>query len=207
MISVEQNQFLQFMIERTSIRHYDPNVVISKEKLKELLKIAGKAPSAWNLQHWHFVVFHSQTAKERLLPIANHQQQIVDSSAVVAVLGDLQANQKTNDVYQPLVDEGHMTEEIKKTLAGQIERAYQNQQFARDAAFTNASLGAMQLILAAKAEGYDTCPIGGFDKKAFMKEFNISERYIPVMLITIGKALKPAHKSNRLPVEQLSTWL
>ncbi len=193
--------------ERSSVRHYDSSVSISKEELTEILSYATKAPSAWNLQHWHFTIFHSKESKQTLLPIAFNQSQITDASAIIAILGDMEANKNTDDVYNPLVSKGFMTSEIKETLAGQINRAYTSEAFARDAAFTNASLAAMQLILAAKAKGYDSCAIGGFNKEQFMKEFQIDERYVPIMLISIGKALKPAHQSYRLDVEKVSTWL
>lgn len=192
---------------RSSIRHYDKDAKITKEELSELLTFATKAPSAWNLQHWHFTVFHSDEAKQKLLPIAYNQSQIVESSAVVAILGDLEANENTDQVYDPLVLAGHLKSEIKENLAGQISRAYTDKGFARDAAFTNASLAAMQLMIIAKAKGYDTCAIGGFNKDQFMQEFSISERYVPIMLISIRKAVKPAHQSNRLDLDQVSTWL
>ncbi|WP_044896279.1 nitroreductase family protein [Aeribacillus alveayuensis] len=201
------NDLIQLMKDRTSIRHFDPNATIDESEVKEILEIAGKAPSAWNLQHWHFVVFHSQEAKERLLPIAYNQSQVINSSVVIAVLGDLQANKKTDAVYDPLVQQGFMTTEVKQTLSNQIDGAYQDQQFARDSAFSNASLAAMQLMLAAKAKDYDSCAIGGFNKEQFVKEFNISDRFVPIMLIAIGKAAKPAHKSSRLNLDELSTWL
>ncbi|WP_243290751.1 nitroreductase family protein [Bacillus sp. FJAT-47783] len=203
---VEKN-LIQLMEERTSIRQYDPSVKMTEDEVKELLDITTKAPSAWNLQHWHFVVFHHDEAKKRLHPIAYNQSQILDSSVVIGILGDLEANKNIETVYGPLVEQGFIKEEIKETIAGQIQGAYQNKQYARDAAFSNASLAAMQLMLAAKAKGYDTCAIGGFNSELFVKEFNISERYVPVMLISVGKALKPAHKSNRLAVEDVSTWV
>lgn len=198
---------LSVIEQRKSVRQYDPTATISKEQLTKLLQAAGKAPSAWNLQHWHFIVFYGKEAQQKLLPIAYNQQQIVEASAVVAVLGDLQAHQKIDAVYDPLVAEGKMTKDIKETLAKQIESAYTNAQYARDAAFTNASLAAMQFMLAAKAEGFDTCAIGGFDTKAFMDAFNIPSRYVPVMLITVGKAAAPAHSSYRLPIDELTTWI
>jgi nitroreductase len=203
----QELSFFSLIEERKSVRKYDPAVSISKEELIEILEAAGKAPSAWNLQHWHFVIIQGKEAQQRLLPIAYNQQQIVDASAVVAVLGDLKANENTDLVYNPLVEQGFMTQEIKETLANQIAQAYKNKQYARDAAFSNASLAAMQLMLAAKAKGWDTCPIGGFDTEQFVKQFNISDRYVPVMLITIGKAAAPAHKSLRLPVTKLTTWV
>ncbi|WP_105981024.1 nitroreductase family protein [Bacillus paralicheniformis] len=206
-MSSQENTALNILEERTSIKEYDTSVSISKEELTKLLSVTTKAPSAWNLQHWHFTVFHSQESKDKLLPIAFNQKQVSQASAVVAVLGDLQANLNGEAVYGPLTEAGYMTEDIKNTLLGQINGAYQNSGFARDAAFTNASLAAMQLMIAAKAMGYDTCAMGGFDKQAFVKEFNINERYVPVMLISIGKPVKPAHKSNRFYVSDVSTWL
>lgn len=61
----------------------------------------------------------------------------------------------------------------------------------------------MQLMLAAKAKGYDTCPMGGFDREKLIQALNIPPRYIPVMLIVIGKPAAPARPSNRFPLEKL----
>ncbi|MBM7602144.1 nitroreductase [Metabacillus crassostreae] len=207
MSSTYTEDLMSVIKSRTSVRNYDSNKKITKEELEDILSFTTLAPSAWNLQHWHFTVFHSDQSKQQLLPIAYNQNQIVESSAVIAILGDLEANKNTETVYEPLVHAGYMSAEIKETLAKQINGAYTNETFARDAAFSNASLAAMQLMLTAKAKGFDTCAIGGFNKEGFVKEFNISDRYVPVMLITIGKAVKPAHKSNRLDVKQVSTWL
>ncbi|MCY8499055.1 nitroreductase family protein [Bacillus atrophaeus] len=198
---------LDILQQRASVKEYDKNATISKEEMTELLELTTKAPSAWNLQHWHFTVFHSDEAKAALLPVAYNQKQIIESSAVVAVLGDLKANENGEDVYGELAKQGLITDEIKQTLLGQINGAYQNEQFARDSAFLNASLAAMQLMIAAKAKGYDTCAIGGFNKEQFQEKFDVSDRFVPVMLISIGKAVKPAHQSNRLPVSEVSTWL
>ncbi|HWO96210.1 MAG TPA: nitroreductase family protein [Bacillus sp. (in: firmicutes)] len=199
--------FFEIVNERASVRHYDSSVKLSKEEVTELLEATGKSPSAWNLQHWNYIVFLSDDSKKKLLPIAYNQKQVVEAGAVIAILGDLEANKNTEVVYNPLVEAGHMTSEVKDILAGQIEAAYQNTVYARDAAFSNASLAAMTLMLAAKAKGYDTCAMGGFNVQQFIEEFKVPERYIPIMLISVGKALKPAHSSARLPVEQLSTWL
>ncbi|ADP32626.1 nitroreductase family protein [Bacillus atrophaeus] len=198
---------LDILQQRASVKEYDKNATISKEEMTELLELTTKAPSAWNLQHWHFTVFHSDEAKAALLPVAYNQKQIIESSAVVAVLGDLKANENGEDVYGELAKQGLITDDIKQTLLGQINGAYQNEQFARDSAFLNASLAAMQLMIAAKAKGYDTCAIGGFNKEQFQEQFDVSDRFVPVMLISIGKAVKPAHQSNRLPVSEVSTWL
>ena len=161
---------------------------ISSAELHEILKGAAQAPSAWNLQHWKFLVFQGEDVQKRLHPIAYNQQQILDASAVVAILGDLEAYKNVEPVYGPIVEQGFMKEEAKERLAKNIESAYAREQFPRDAAFSNASLAAMQLMLAAKATGWDTCAIGGFNPQALSEEFNVSSRYVPIMLITIGES-------------------
>lgn len=200
------DNFFQIVDERRSTKVYDPQVEIPREELVSLLETAGKAPSAWNLQQWKFLVFDQKEVQERLLPIAYHQQQIQDASAVVAILGDLEANQNIDPVFDPAIEKGEMTAEIKDVLKKQIDGAYSREEYPRDAAFSNASLAAMQFMLAAKAKGWDTCPIGGFNPEALVSEFNVSDRYIPIMLITIGKPLQKARKSDRLDIRNLIDW-
>ncbi|NMH67488.1 nitroreductase family protein [Bacillus sp. RO3] len=200
------DNFFQLVDERRSTKVYDPQVEIPREELVSLLGTAGKAPSAWNLQQWKFLVFDTKEVQERLLPIAYHQQQVQDASAVVAVLGDLEANKNIDPVFDPAIEKGEMTAEIKEVLKKQIDGAYSRDDYPRDAAFSNASLAAMQFMLAAKAKGWDTCPIGGFNPAALVSEFNVSERYIPIMLITIGKPLQEARKSGRLDIRNLIDW-
>jgi nitroreductase len=200
---ITTNDLFTVMQERRSVKHYDPSYHMSRTELEELLLAAHSAPSSWNLQHWKFLVIDEQEKQEQLLPIAYGQKQVVDSSAVIAILGDLQANLNAETVYGEAVAKGAMPSEVKERLVGQINGAYQYPQVARDEAILNASLAAMQLMLAAKAKGYETCPMGGFDKRKFVAEFAIPERYIPVMLVVVGKPLKAAYPSSRLPLDQV----
>ncbi|BAB05955.1 NAD(P)H nitroreductase [Halalkalibacterium halodurans C-125] len=197
-------KLFQTIEERHSVKQYEKGFKISEKEKEQILTAAALAPSSWNLQHWKFLVIEDEKKKEQLLPIAYNQSQVVDSSFTVAVLGDLEANKNAEAVYQTAVDNGFMTEEVKNTLVGQINGAYgRGGTFARDAAFLNASLAAMNLMLAARGLGYDTCPMGGFNGAEFVKAFNVPERYVPVMLITVGKAAKPAHLSSRFSLEEV----
>ena len=191
---------------RHSVKHYDATHQLSREQIEQLLAAAHAAPSSWNLQHWKFFVIDEQSRKEQLLPIAYGQRQVVDASFTVAILGDLQAHLNAERIYGEAVSNGALSADIKDRLIAQINGAYQNPQVARDEAILNGSLAAMQLMLAAKAVGLDTCPMGGFNKAQFIEQFAISDRYIPVMLVAIGKAAKPAYPSSRLPLAEMTIW-
>ena len=196
---------IETMKERHSVRKYTQYDLPQKD-LQDILEATITAPSSWNLQHWKFLVIQSDSQKEKLLPIAYNQQQVVDSSVTIAVLGDLEANHNAERVYGEVVNKGFMTPEVKEILTNQIHGAYTNDQFARDEAVMNASLASMQLMLAAKEKGYDTVPMGGFDKVAFRKEFSSPEGYIPIMLISVGKAAAKAHGTLRFPLDEVVTY-
>lgn len=202
-----QTDFFHIVRERHSVKHFNVAHELSEQEIKDLLEIAASAPSAWNLQHWKFLVITDQTVKEKLLPIAYGQKQVVEASVVIAILGDLQANMNAEAIYRPAVQAGLMPEEILSSLIGQIENAYaSNPNAPRDEAIRGASLAAMQLMLAAKAKGLDSSPIGGYDVDQFIEAFSVPSRYVPVMLVAIGKAALPARPSVRFTVEQTIVW-
>ncbi|TVX89661.1 nitroreductase family protein [Paenibacillus agilis] len=198
--------FSEVANERRSVKVYDANAEISHEELTEILDLTAKAPSAWNLQHWRFVVIGSAEAKQKLLPIAYNQQQVVDASATVAILGDTEAYRHFDDVFLPAVKAGFLAEEVATSLQGQINRAYGDKQVAHNAALINGSLAAMTFMYAAQERGWRTNAIGGFHAPTFMKEFEVDERYVPIMLITIGKEKQEGRPSSRIPAAQLTDW-
>ncbi|AEI43096.1 nitroreductase family protein [Paenibacillus mucilaginosus] len=213
MSSTVSTDAVTIMRERHSVRHFDAAHRLSEHEIKELLELAGSAPSSWNLQHWKFVVFTDAAAKAKLLPIACDQKQVVDASATVAVLGDLQANRNAEAVYSPVIRAGlqdaYAGYASERILFSQIEEAYAvdaSSPYRRDEAIRNASLAAMQLMLAAKAKGLDSGPMVGFDADAFVRAFHVPPRYIPVLLVAIGRAAKPARPTSRFPVEQTVVW-
>ncbi|WP_420831165.1 nitroreductase family protein [Paenibacillus artemisiicola] len=193
----------EVMRARASVRQYKRDVAIPQETLNEILELAAAAPSSWNLQQWRFLVIQKQEQKDLILPIAYGQKQVSDASAVVVVLGDLQAHVTGREIYEAAARDGYVPKDVADNLIKQIEGAYGIEQVARDEANKNAGLAAMQLMLAAKAKGYDTVPMGGFDKAKLVEALNIPPRYIPVMMIPIGEAATPARPSGRLPLSQL----
>ncbi|MDF2717147.1 MAG: nitroreductase [Paenibacillus sp.] len=48
--------------------------------------------------------------------------------------------------------------------------------------------------------------MGGFDADKLMDIFRVPDRYIPVMLIAVGKAAKPAYPSSRFPTDAVTVW-
>ncbi|WP_134683755.1 nitroreductase family protein [Brevibacillus migulae] len=200
--------FFKVIHERRSVRHYKPEWSIPREEIREMLVEATSAPSSSNLQPWRFLVIDNQELKEKLLPIARNQKQVVEASAIIAVLGDLEGYLKSEQIYQQSVDRGFMTEEVKQTLVNNITKAYasRDHEIMKRVVLVDGGLVSMQLMLVAKAKGYDTVPMGGYDEAQFKEAFEIPQRYLPIMLIALGKASEPGHPTTRLPVDEITFW-
>ena len=204
--TLEPQLFLDVIQERRSVRSYDPTVKISREEMAEILELATLAPSSSNLQPWRFLVIDQPELKQKLLPIAYNQQQVVEASAIIAVLGDVESYKKADKIYGQAVEAGFMPEDTAKSFIERTVGTYSNLQpeAARRIVYTDGGLISMQLMLIARSRGYDTVPMGGYDRAKFIEAFGISEQYVPVMLIAIGKAAKPGHPTTRLPIEDVA---
>jgi nitroreductase len=153
-------------------------------------------------------VIQDKQTQQELLPIANNQQQVVDASAVIAVLADIEGYKNAEKIYGELVNKGIMKNEIKEPYVASILHNYGNfsAEKALSVAMIDGGLVSMQIMLAAKAKGYDTVPMGGFDEAKFVDAFNVPENFKPVMLISIGKGTKAGFEKVRLPLDTVLTW-
>ncbi|USB32311.1 nitroreductase family protein [Paenibacillus sp. YPG26] len=204
------NDFNEITFGRRSVKAYDPELKISREEMTEILAEASRAPSSVNMQPWRFLVVDSAEGKEKLAPLAKfNQTQVLTSSAVIAVFIDMNNGEYMDEIFGKAVELGYMPQEIKEMQMNAFRPYYETISRAdlRDVNLIDAGLVSMQLMLVARAHGYDTNPIGGYEKDQIAEAFGMDkERYQPVMLISIGKAAKEGHPSYRLPVETITTW-
>lgn len=191
--------------ERHSVRKYDSTYKISHDEIKDILKEATQAPSSSNLQPWRFIVIQDQETKKELRTIANNQEQVETASAVIAVLGDKEMYKSVEKIYQSALEAGFMDEANMERLIESTNKTYPfaPEETRKNIATFDAGLISMQIMLIAKDRGFDTVPMGGFNKEQFIEKFKVSDRYFPVVLIPIGKAAAPAFKTTRLPLEDV----
>ncbi|MEC1584957.1 nitroreductase family protein [Bacillus spizizenii] len=207
---IKTNDFMEIMKGRRSIRNYDPTVKISKEEMTEILEEATTAPSSVNAQPWRFLVIDSPEGKEKLAPLASfNQTQVTTSSAVIAVFADMNNADYLEEIYSKAVELGYMPQEVKDRQIAALTAHFEKlpAQVNRETILIDGGLVSMQLMLTARAHGYDTNPIGGYDKENITETFGLDkERYVPVMLLSIGKAADEGYASYRLPIDTIAEW-
>ena len=196
---------LEAIKQRTSANHFDQSATLAEDEIKELISYALEAPSSYNIQHWRFVAVTKPEDKARLKAVAMNQQKVADAAVTFIVLGDLRGYEKLPVILQRTVEAGLTSEQAAERGRKSATDAYSNdERFARDEAIRGASLAAMNLMLAATAKGLASGPMIGFDPAGVKREFNISDRYVPVMLIAVGPgAPGNSPRKPRLPVAEV----
>ncbi|HEL1616033.1 TPA: nitroreductase family protein [Streptococcus suis] len=204
------NDFNEIMFGRKSIKVYDETVTIDHEEMLEMLNKTITAPSSVNLQPWRFVVVESAAAKAKLRPMVRFNTKQVDTaSAVILIFADIKPQDRTEVIYDRAVAEGKMPQEVRDYQVPVIKSMYDALSPAtmREVVKMDASLAAMQLMLVARSHGYDTNPMSGFDPEEMVATFDLDpDRYIPVLMVSIGKAKEPGFDSVRIEAEKITDF-
>ena len=108
------------------------------------------------------------------------------SSVMFILFADLDYAKNANEIFQTAVDLGQMDIQTKER---QLERFTDKDNMPKDvvekSAIFDTGLLAMSLMLVARSHGFDTCPIGGFDKENAAGTFNL-ENYEAVVAVSMG---------------------
>ncbi|MFP4975832.1 nitroreductase family protein [Paenibacillus sp. CN-4] len=207
---IQNNDFINILTGRRSVRLYDEDAKISEEEMHAMIQEASLAPSSANMQPWRVIVVYSPEGKNKLRPLVQFNTRQNDTSAaMLIILGDTQSEQNVEEIYNTAVEQGKMPKEIRDKQVTQILSMYPYlpRELKIEIAKIDASLFAMQLMLVARAYGYDTNPMAGFERDQVVSAFNLDdERYVPVMILSIGKAKEEGHESVRLPSEKITFW-
>ncbi|OIB01903.1 NAD(P)H nitroreductase [Paenibacillus sp. LC231] len=197
----------EILEQRRSVRHYDPHYKVESETLAALIEGASQSPNGNNIQATRYLVIDDPKLKNLLLPIAFHQQQVVEASVLIVVLGDYQAFEKENiiNIHEDGFQKGYFDVTLRDYLANAAIQYYLNKskedlklELVRDA-----SLASMSLVLLANEAGLHTITMSGYDSEQLKSALQISDRYEDVMLIAIGKGIKQGHKTVRHDVDKI----
>lgn len=207
---MKTNDFKEIILGRRSVKVYDEDVKIPHEEILEMLNKAVTAPSSVNLQPWRFVVVESEEAKAKLRSMVRFNTKQTDtSSAMILIFGDLYPQEHTEAIYNRAVAEGKMPKEVRDMQVPAIKEMYDSFSEAtmREVVKMDASLVAMQLMLIAREHRYDTNPMSGFDPENMAETFGLDpHRYVPVLMVSIGKAKEAGYESVRIPAEKITEF-
>lgn len=162
---------------RTSDRQFKADAV-PQEALAALLTAAAQAPSAGNLQPWHFYVVQNAALRNQLCTAAYKQGFIADAPVSIVVCAE--------------------PERSAVRYGERGETLYCLQDTA--AAIQNILLCAAQL-------GLGTCWCGAFDESAVTRALSLPGSRRPVAILAIGYPKRQHKKTGRREMGEVVTYL
>lgn len=175
--------FLDLVSSRQSVRAFDPERIVEKEKLERIIEIARLSPSACNAQPWSFVVVDEPELKNKVADATSSR-----------VLG-MNHFTKQAPVHLLLVEE---KVNLSSGIGGWIKK--------KDYAQLDLGIVAAHIVLAAQEEGIGTCIVGWFDEEKVKGLLNIPSSKRVWLDIVMGYSTQPLRKKSRKPIEKIVSY-
>lgn len=177
--------------KRRAINFFDENRDVPDALLREMISLAAKAPSSFNLQPWNLIALRDADSKAKLRKLAWDQAKITEAPVTLIVLADKtgwrEGNPTLEKNWKEMLAAGSMAPEQRDWFLDAAKSLYGGDSEASLAfAVKNAGFFAMGLMYAATSLGLDTHPMDGFDREGVREAFNIPENYWIPLLISVG---------------------
>lgn len=182
----ENLSFENIVEQRYATKKFDGRRIL-EEKVNKLLRLIRYAPSSFNIQPWKIVIITDYALKEKLLSASWNQEQITSCSHLLVFCADKNIRENIDKLEALMIKNGAKPEQIKtymrmmrdfeKGLTEEKKISWAQRQ-------TYIALG--NALNGAKALGFDSCPMEGFDPNAYVEILQLPENLVPSVLCPIG---------------------
>lgn len=161
---------------------------ISEEILQEVFELTTKAPTAFNLQPYRFIVLDSDEARDKAVESAvpvNGWMKYADK--IVVLVGDEEIDVHADEVLKHKMDKGKIdsdkAENLKELFGSYKER---DKGFMTGWLTRNTMIPATFFMLACKTKEISTCPVRGFSQEKLHKKLDLKQSEKPILMMPIG---------------------
>lgn len=203
MIDVEQMTVTEAAEARRSVRRYKDQPVPEAD-LREMLRVAGLAPSAFNVQPWRFVVVRDDALRNALRQAAYGQAQVTSAPAVIVMYSDMR---DVLENAERIVHPG-MGADAAASMVGQVRGTWADRTDAdRETWGAGQSYIALgYLLLAAQSLGYGTSPMLGFEPAKVKALLGLPEHVAIPALVAVGVADEEGFPHHRHAVDDVADF-
>lgn len=185
---------------RRAVKQFDPHHVMPPEDVDRLMSLAMLSPTAFNIQHWRFVLVRDPALREAIRAVSWMQPQITEASLLVVVCADLKAWERRPERYWR-----NAPEDVREGVLAAMDAHYRGrEQLQRDEAMRACGIAAQTLMLAAKSMGYDSCPMDLADMAEVGPLIGLPPDHVVALFVAIGKGLRdPWPRAGQLAAEEV----
>lgn len=192
-------EFKQILKERYATKKFNGKKVDNDkiEQIKEMIKLS---PSAINLQPWKIKIIEDDSLKEKLYAASIDQIQITTCSHLLVFCANTDFKAHA-DKFMDMISNFGVPEENMEFLKSILNRYLNTADLCE--AQKNVFIAATTALYAAKSLGIDSCPIQGFDPKAFSEILELPDNLIPTIIVPLGYPADNPMPKARFPDEDI----
>lgn len=212
---IDAQEFEKVVKTRRSIRRFTDEPV-PEEVVNRCLDLAMLAPNSCNLQPWEFYVIKSPKVKDEIVHACMSQNAAKTSQALIAVVArtdtwlrhcdqileewpDPETPKMIETFYSkvakfqyalgPFGSLGYFKKGLYSLvgLSRPVPRGPYTKAEMKEWATKSTALAAQTLMLAFRAEGFDSCPMEGFDDRRVRKALGLPKQASVIMFVAAGK--------------------
>lgn len=185
---------------RRAIKEFDASHTMADAEINALMSLALLSPTAFNIQHWRFVLVRDPELRQAIRAVSWMQPQVTDASLLVVICADVGAWEKSPDRYWR-----NASDEVREGIVGAIGEYYRGRpQTQRDEAMRSCGIAAQTVMLAAQELGYDSCPMDLADFDEVGKLIRLPEGHVVAMFVAVGKRVRePWPRAGQLPMDEV----
>lgn len=166
-------EFFEAVLRRCSVRAFTSEPV-SNEDVQRLLEAAIRAPTAGNLQPWHFIIVRNTESKRKLVDVAHGQSFIAEAPVVIVACAD-----------------------------PRVSQARYRQRGAELFCIQDTAAATQNLLLAACALGLGACWVGAFDEGPARIALDLPQAIRPLAIVPVGHPASKTEPRPRAPLKQV----
>jgi nitroreductase len=175
---MDSSDFFGFCSSRSSVREYDDEP-LTEEDVSYILKCAGTAPSAGNLEAWDVIVVTDEATRGALAEAAFSQEHVERAPAIFVVCSNYVRS---------------MSRYGERGILYGLE---------------DATIACTFMMLAAHAKNLQSCWTGAFNDNEVREILDLPQHIRPVSLLAVGKGHAPAQHMDRMGIGEhvhRETW-
>ncbi len=195
--------FEQIMKERYAVKIFDKRK-LPDELVDRLLEIIRLSPSSYNLQPWKIVIIKDDEVKKKLIPASFNQPQIETCSHLLVFCANTDIIGNLEKLTELMKKRG-VSEERIKGFNNMVKEVVSSMKEEEILIWTQKQvyIALANALNGAKALGFDSCPMEGFDPKEYSKILNLPKNIVPTVLCPIGYAADKPREKIRLNKEDI----
>lgn len=203
----------QLIEKRVSIRKWQDNKPVEKEKIDKILDAARRAPSWGNVQSWRFVVIQDRAKIEKLGAMSGDQDAVSNSGAVIVCCGvasDFNKNLQRAALKSVMdVDGFDWTTEFLDDVVMENDMFapyMKGKEIMEKKAGEQVMIAISYMTFEAVNQGLGSCWVGATDCEGVGEYLDLPKEWFVHDLLPIGYAAEEPKPRPRKTIDKIAFW-